>query len=66
MSEDADILLFPDIASGNISVKALIYLAGAKVGGLIVGATAPIVLLSRSDTAEIKLISIALASVLNK
>jgi phosphate butyryltransferase len=64
MSEEADILLMPDIASGNIAIKALIYLAKAKVGGIIVGAKAPIVLLSRSDTAEIKLISIALASVI--
>jgi len=43
-------------------VKGLIYLAGAKVGGIVVGGGAPIVLLSRSDSAEIKLLSMALGA----
>jgi len=60
---DADILLVPDVPTGNALVKALIYLADAKVGGLVMGASCPIVLLSRSDTAEIKLCSIALACI---
>lgn len=59
---DADILLFPDIVSGNVSIKALIYFAAAKVGGLIVGARSPIVLLSRADTKEMKMYSIALGA----
>jgi phosphate butyryltransferase len=59
---DTDIFLVPDIASGNIMVKALIYLAGAKVGGIVVGGGAPIVLLSRSDTAQMKLYSMALGA----
>ncbi len=59
---DADIFLVPDIASGNILVKALIYLADARVGGVVVGAGAPIVLLSRSDSAETRLYSIALGA----
>jgi len=59
---ETDIFLMPDIASGNIFVKSLIYLAGAKVGGVVVGAGAPIVLLSRSDSAEMKLYSIALGA----
>ncbi len=62
---DADIFLLPDIASGNIAVKSLLYLADATVGGLVVGATCPIVLLSRSDTAEIKMASIALAAAID-
>ncbi len=61
---DTDIFLVPDIASGNIFVKSLIYLAHAKVGGLVVGAGAPIVLLSRSDSAQTKLYSIALGAVI--
>lgn len=65
MSESADIFLVPDIASGNIFVKSLIYLAKAKVGGVIVGAKAPIVLLSRSDTSQLKLYSIALGCVIS-
>jgi phosphate butyryltransferase len=59
---DTDIFLVPDIASGNIFVKALIYLANAKVGGIVVGGGAPIVLLSRSDTAAMKLYSMALGA----
>jgi phosphate butyryltransferase len=61
---DTDIFLVPDIASGNIFVKSLIYLAGAKVGGVVVGAGAPIVLLSRSDSPEMKLCSMALGAMI--
>jgi len=57
---EADILLVPDIACGNIFVKALIYLGQAKVAGVIMGASSPIVLLSRADTKETKLHSLAL------
>ena len=59
---DTDIFLVPDIAAGNIFVKALIYLAKAKVGGIVVGGGAPIVLLSRSDTSAMKLYSMALGA----
>lgn len=59
---DTDIFLVPDIASGNILIKALIYLADAKVGGIVVGGGAPIVLLSRSDTAGMRLYSMALGA----
>ncbi|MGB2989457.1 MAG: phosphate acyltransferase, partial [Candidatus Zixiibacteriota bacterium] len=62
---DTDIFLVPDIASGNIFVKSLIYLAGAKVGGLVVGGGAPIVLLSRSDSAQTKLYSMALGAMIS-
>ena len=62
ISGDTDIFLCPNISSGNIFVKSLIYLCGARVGGIVVGAGVPIVLLSRSDTAEIKLLSIALGA----
>lgn len=57
----ADILLVPNIESGNILYKSLVYFARAKVGAVIVGAKAPIVLTSRSDSAESKLNSLALA-----
>ena len=62
---DADIFLVPDIASGNIFVKSLIYLANAKVGGIVAGAGAPIVLLSRSDSAQTKLYSMALGAMMS-
>jgi phosphate butyryltransferase len=59
-----DILLVPDIASGNIFAKGLVYLAHAKISGLIVGARVPIVLISRSERAETWLRSIALANLM--
>jgi phosphate butyryltransferase len=57
----ADILLAPNIESGNILYKSLIYFAKARVGAIIAGAKAPIVLTSRADSAESKLHSLALA-----
>ncbi|MEI2358231.1 phosphate butyryltransferase [Mesobacillus zeae] len=57
----ADILLVPDIEAGNILYKSLMYFAGAKVGAVIAGASAPIVLTSRADSAESKVTSLALA-----
>ena len=63
VSGDADILLVPDIACGNIFAKGLWHLAGARIGGLILGASCPVILLSRSDNAETKLNSIALGVV---
>ncbi|WP_257348006.1 phosphate butyryltransferase [Pseudalkalibacillus decolorationis] len=57
----ADILLVPNIETGNALYKSLIYFARARVGAVIAGAKAPIVLTSRADSAESKLYSIALA-----
>ncbi|KAB2333803.1 phosphate butyryltransferase [Bacillus mesophilum] len=57
----ADILLVPTIEVGNTLYKSLIYFAQAKVGAIIAGAKAPIVLTSRADSAESKLYSLALA-----
>lgn len=57
----ADILLVPNIEAGNILYKSLIYFANAKVGAIVQGAKAPIVLTSRADSAESKLYSLALA-----
>ena len=59
---DADILVAPDIEAGNILYKCLLDLAQAKGAGIVMGASKPIVLTSRADTAETKLASIALAS----
>ena len=49
---------------GNGIGKAMTYFAGAKSAGIVVGAKAPIVLVSRSDNAEAKLLSIALAAMM--
>lgn len=61
----ADILIVPDIHSGNFLGKSVVYLAGGKIAGVVVGARAPIVIVSRADTAESKLYSIALGIVLS-
>ena len=60
----ADILLVPTYEVGNGIGKAMTYFAGAKSAGIVVGAKAPIVLVSRSDNAEAKLLSIALAAMM--
>jgi phosphate butyryltransferase len=59
---DADIAIVPNIESGNIFYKLMSYLAGAKTAGIIVGATIPIILTSRSDSDEVKYFSIATAA----
>jgi phosphate butyryltransferase len=58
---NADILLVPAIETGNVLYKSLVYFARAKVGAVLCGARAPIVLTSRADSAESKYFSIALA-----
>lgn len=57
----ADILLAPTIEVGNVLYKSLTYFGRAVVGGIIVGAKAPIILTSRTDKVESKLLSMALA-----
>jgi len=58
----ADIFLMPNIECGNIMYKTLSYAAKAKLGAILVGTSAPVVLTSRSDSHETKLNSIALAA----
>lgn len=60
---DADILLVPNIETGNVLYKSLILFSDVKVASIIVGAKAPIVLTSRSDSEETKFNSILLATV---
>jgi phosphotransacetylase len=56
---EADILLVPDLESGNILAKQLQYLAGADSVGIVLGARVPIVLTSRADTVRTRLASTA-------
>jgi phosphate butyryltransferase len=56
-----DLFVVPNIEAGNLVGKTLVYYAKAKNAGIVVGATHPIVMTSRSDTAEAKLNAIALA-----
>ena len=55
----ADVLIVPSIEAGNIFVKSLVYFAKRRVIGLLVGAKVPVVLTSRADSMESKLLSIA-------
>ncbi|MHC4789476.1 MAG: bifunctional enoyl-CoA hydratase/phosphate acetyltransferase, partial [Planctomycetota bacterium] len=55
----ADILLVPSIEAGNMLAKSLVYFSGQRLVGLLVGAKAPVVLTSRADTKESKMLSIA-------
>jgi phosphotransacetylase len=59
---DADILLAPDLEAANMIGKQLIYLAGAKSAGLVMGAQVPIVLTRRAEKTLGRLASCALAA----
>ena len=59
-----DILVFPNIESGNVFYKTSVFLAGADSAGIVLGAKVPIVLTSRADSMEAKLNSIYLAVVI--
>jgi len=59
----ADILVVPDLESGNMLAKQLEYLGGAASAGIVVGARVPIVLTSRADPREARIASCAAALV---
>jgi phosphate butyryltransferase len=63
---DTDLLLLPNIETGNVLYKALVWFGKAKLAGIILGAAAPVVLTSRSDSEESKLNSIILAAISTK
>ena len=60
----ADVLVVPDLESGNMLAKQLEYLGGAASAGIVMGARVPIVLTSRADGAESRIASCALAVLL--
>lgn len=62
---DVDILMVPDLVSGNILGKDLEYLAGAQMAGFVIGTKVPIILTSRSDPPRARLISCAVAALAN-
>lgn len=63
---DADILMVPDICSGNLLYKSLMCTGGAKSAGTIIGAMVPLVFTSRSATTEDKYLSILLNALIGK
>jgi phosphate butyryltransferase len=66
VSGRADILIMPDLMSGNIFAKSLVYISQAKSAGVVVGSRVPIILTSRADPAESKFNSIAVSILLHK
>lgn len=60
----ADILVVPDIHSGNFLGKSAVYFANGRIAGIIAGAKAPVIVISRADTSDSKFASIALAMAL--
>jgi phosphate acetyltransferase len=64
VAEKADMVLLPDLESGNMLAKQLEYLGGARLAGIVFGATVPIVLTNRAESAESRVASCAIASAL--
>ncbi|MEO8895316.1 MAG: bifunctional enoyl-CoA hydratase/phosphate acetyltransferase [Rhizomicrobium sp.] len=60
----ADILVVPDLVSGNILAKQLTFLAGADAAGVVVGARVPIILTSRADSETARIASCAVAVIM--
>jgi phosphate butyryltransferase len=60
----ADVLIVDNIDVGNVFYKTLVYFAGANVAGIIMGASAPMILTSRADSSDTKFNSIALSCIL--
>jgi phosphate acetyltransferase len=58
---DADIVVVPNIETGNALAKQLIYLGGAQAAGIVLGARVPIILTSRADSVQARLMSCVLA-----
>ena len=59
----ADILLVPNVESGNALVKMMIYFMGACAAGVVIGGKVPVVITSRADDTQARLASIAAAVV---
>jgi len=57
----ADIMLFPNLLVANLTVKAIMYTADCRFGGILCGAACPVVFMSRADTTATRLNSLALA-----
>ena len=63
---NADLLVVPNIEAGNLLYKALVYFAKAPLAGIVIGASAPVVLTSRADSPQTKMNSIALAVIASR
>lgn len=61
---ESDVIIFPDIESGNVFYKAITLFAQANTAGMLQGTMAPVVLASRGDSIESKFCSLAAAAIL--
>lgn len=57
----AEVMVFPDLTSANLTVKAIMYTADCRFGGILCGTAAPVVFMSRSDSTATRLNSLAYA-----
>ena len=64
--EATDIFICPDIEAANIMFRAMLYFGQGQSGGIVVGAKVPLVLLSRAESAETKIQSMAIALLVQK
>jgi phosphate butyryltransferase len=56
----ADVMIFPNLLSANLTVKAIMYTADCRFGGVLKGTSAPVVFMSRADNAATRLNSLAM------
>lgn len=63
---DADLLVMPDIVSGNVAAKTITVIGGGRTGGVVLGAKVPVLLVSRAASADDKYMSIVLAALVGK
>ncbi len=63
---DADLLVVPDLVSGNIAAKTITVIGGGRTGGVVLGAQVPVLLVSRAASADDKYMSIVLAALVGK
>lgn len=59
---DADLLVMPDIVSGNVAAKTTTVIGGSRTGGVVLGAKVPVLLVSRAASADDKYMSIVIAA----
>ena len=59
---DADLLVVPDIVSGNIAAKTITVIGGGRTGGVVLGAKVPVLLVSRAASTDDKYMSIVIAA----
>lgn len=63
---DADILVVPDLVCGNVLAKSLVYTGGARMAGAVIGAVVPLILTSRSSSADDKYMSIVINALIGR